>query len=261
MCGSLKFAKQIMEKAEDLDAYYEKVKQAYFNVYDRCGLKEITYMALASGGKFTEKFSHEFQTVTDAGEDIIYICSGCNTVFNKEVKEKKCANCGGAEFVEKKAIEVGNIFKLNNKYSEPFGLKIGKGNPLFMGCYGLGISRLMGAVVEAKNDSKGIIWPKNIAPYQIHLIEISGNDDSIKQKTEEIYEILQNKNFEVLYDNRDDKTAGEKLADSDLIGIPLRVIVSKKTLAEDSVEVKRRDESQACLIKLTDIIKYAETSF
>jgi prolyl-tRNA synthetase len=248
------------ETAEDLDSYYEKVKQAYFNVYERCGLKEITYLALASGGAFTEKFSHEFQTVTDAGEDTIYICNHCDTVFNKEIKEKECANCGGKEFVEKKAIEVGNIFKLNDKYSKPFGLKIGKGEPLLMGCYGLGISRLMGAIVEAKNDSKGIIWPKNIAPFQIHLIEITGNDGSIKQKTEEIYEILQNKNFEVLYDNRDDKTAGEKLADSDLIGIPLRVIVSKKTLEQDSVEVKRRDTADACLIKLTDITKYAEIS-
>jgi prolyl-tRNA synthetase len=248
------------ETEEGLDEYYEKVKQAYENVYERCGIKELTYLALASGGKFSEKYSHEFQTVTEAGEDIIYICKKCKSVFNKEVKEEKCPNCGGIDFDEKKSIEVGNIFKLNTKYTKPFDLKTEKGDLVIMGCYGLGISRLMGAIVEALSDGKGMIWPKSVAPFQVHLIEIAGGDEAIKQKTEEIYGILQNKNFEVLYDNRDDKTAGEKLNDSDLIGIPLRVIVSKKTLNEDSVEVKNRNADNACLIKITDIINYVEKS-
>jgi prolyl-tRNA synthetase len=245
---------------EDLDEYYEKVKQAYNNVYERCGIKELTYLALASGGKFSEKYSHEFQTITDAGEDIIFICKKCQSVFNKEVQEEKCPICGNTEFTEKKSIEVGNIFKLNTRYSEPFGLKTEKGTTVIMGCYGIGISRLMGAIVEALNDGKGIVWPKSVAPFQIHLVEITGGDEKIKQKTEEIYEILQNKNFEVLYDNRDDKTAGEKLNDSDLIGVPLRVVVSKKTLEQDSVEVKYRNADNACLIKITEITNYAKES-
>ena len=248
------------ETEADLNDFYEKVKQAYENVYERCGIKDLTYFALASGGKFSEKYSHEFQTVTDAGEDIIYICKKCQTVFNKEVKEEKCQNCGGTEFKENKSIEVGNIFKLNTRYTKPFELKTEKNDLIIMGCYGLGISRLMGAIVEVCNDSKGIMWPKNIAPYQIHLIEITGGDESIKQKAEEIYAILQNKNFEVLYDNRDDKTAGEKLNDSDLVGIPLRVVVSKKTLSEDSVETKSRNTDNACLIKITEIVNYVEKS-
>lgn len=248
------------ETEEDLNEYYEKIKQAYFNVYERCDIKRITYLAVASGGKFSEKYSHEFQTLTDAGEDIIYICSGCNTVFNKEIKTEKCPNCGGADFIENKSIEVGNIFKLNTTYSQPFGLKTEKNQPILMGCYGLGISRLMGAIVEVSNDARGIIWPRSVAPYQIHLVEITGNDSSVKQKAQEIYEILQNKNFEVLYDNRDEKTAGEKLNDSDLMGIPLRIVVSKKTLSEDSVEVKSRNADDACLIKITDIMNYVEKS-
>lgn len=249
------------ETAADLDNYYEKVKQAYFNVFTRCGLKENTYLATASGGAFTEKYSHEFQTATKSGEDIIYICEQCGAAVNKEIKTDRCESCGGNEFTEKKSIEVGNIFKLNTRYSEPFGLKNEKGEPLFMGCYGLGITRLMGALVEVFNDEKGIIWPKNIAPFQIHLIELAAGAVAIQEKTKEIYEILQKNNFEVLYDNRDEKVAGEKLADSDLIGLPLRVVVSKKTLEQDSVEVKSRNASEASLIKITEIINYAENFF
>lgn len=249
------------ETAADLDAYYEKVKQAYFNVFERCGLKENTYLATASGGAFTEKYSHEFQTATESGEDIIYICNKCGAAVNKEIKTDKCEQCGGNEFSEKKSIEVGNIFKLNNRYSEPFGLKNEKGEPLLMGCYGLGITRLLGAIAEVFNDEKGIIWPKSVAPFQVHLIELAAGEEVIKEKTREIYEILQKNNFEVLYDNRDEKAAGEKLADSDLIGLPLRVVVSKKTLEQDSVEVKSRSMSETSLIKITEIINYAENFF
>lgn len=249
------------ETEEDLDNYYEKVRWAYLKIYERCGLKERTYFTIASGGKFSEKYSHEFQTETEAGEDTIYVCNKCGIAMNKEVKEDKCPNCGSIKLIEKKAIEVGNIFKLNSKYSEPFGLKTEKGSHILMGCYGLGISRLMGAIVEVFNDSKGIIWPQAIAPFQIHLISLDGGDEKIKSKSEEIYDILQNNNFEVLYDNRDDKTAGEKLADSDLIGVPLRVVVSKKTLEKESVEVKNRNADDVCLIKITEIMNYVEKSF
>ena len=237
------------ETEEDLDNFYEKVKQAYFNVYERCGIKDKTYYALASGGVFSAKYSHEFQTITDAGEDIIYICSNCKTVFNKEVKEEKCQNCGGVDFEEKKSIEVGNIFKLGSRYSEPFELKTEKGNPILMGCYGIGISRLMGAIVEVSNDEKGIIWPKSIAPFSIHLIDLDNT-----KKADEIYTILQNQNYEVLYDDRAEKTAGEKFNDCDLIGIPLRIVVSKKT-GEDKVEIKKRGEKDVQIISIKDLLE------
>ena len=246
--------------AEDLNDYYEKAKQAYFKIFERCGLKEV-YLTIASGGEFTKEYSHEFQAVTQAGEDNIYICNNCGLGINKEVKNEECQNCGKTSFIQKKSIEVGNIFKLYDRYSLPIGLKDEKGNPVLMGCYGIGISRLMGTIAESSNDNHGIIWPKNIAPFQIHLLEISGNDESIKAKAEEIYAILQNKNFEVLYDNRDEKTAGEKLNDSDLLGIPIRLVISKKTLAEKSVELKKRESSESYLIKLTDLIKYVEQFF
>lgn len=237
---------------EDLNEYYERVKQAYFKVYERCGLKEKTYLARATGGEFSDSLSHEFQTVTPAGEDIIYICKQCGTAFNKEVFEKKC-DCGSDKFIEEKSIEVGNIFKLGSKYSKVFGLKNDDGSNLVMGCYGIGISRLMGSVVEVFNDDKGIIWPESIAPFAIHLVSLDGGDAQIKAKSDEVYSILQNLDLEVLYDNRDDKTAGEKLNDCDLIGIPLRIVVSGKTLKEESVELKKRSEGAAKLVKIKEL--------
>ena len=237
---------------EDLNEYYERVKQAYFRVYERCGLKEKTYLARATGGEFSDSLSHEFQTVTPAGEDIIYICKKCGVAFNKEVFEKRC-DCGGEEFIEEKSIEVGNIFKLGSKYSKVFGLKNDDGTNIVMGCYGIGISRLVGVIVEAFNDGKGIIWPESVAPFSVHLVSLDGGDSEIKARAEEIYSILQNLGIEVLYDNRDDKTAGEKLNDCDLIGIPLRVVVSSKTLKEESVELKKRNEEKARLVKIKEI--------
>lgn len=237
---------------KDLDDYYERVKQAYFKIYERCGLKEKTYLTKAAGGEFSESLSHEFQTITLAGEDIIYICKDCGMGFNKEIFEKKC-DCGCDDFREEKSIEVGNIFKLGSKYSKVFGLKNEDGSNVIMGCYGIGISRLMGAIVEVFNDDKGIVWPEAVAPFFVHLISLDGGDSEIKGKSDEIYSILQNSGIEVLYDNRDDKTAGEKLNDCDLTGIPLRVVVSAKTLKEDSVEIKKRNEETTELVKIKEL--------
>ncbi|MDD4358287.1 MAG: His/Gly/Thr/Pro-type tRNA ligase C-terminal domain-containing protein [Candidatus Pacebacteria bacterium] len=236
---------------EDLDNYYEKVKEAYFEVYNRCGLKDYTYLGLAGGGAFTKGFSHEFQTITEAGEDIIYICEKCKFALNKEVKQDKCPNCGGEVFEEKKSIEVGNIFKLGTKYSEAFDFKIDNKN-IIMGCYGMGVSRLMGAIVEVFNDEKGIIWPKSVAPFDVYLIDI-GN----QKETEQVSKALEYKGYEVLFDDRD-KAPGEKFSDADLIGIPIRIVVSEKTLKEDSVEVKKRGEDKAELVKLKDIAQFLE---
>ncbi|MFA5432559.1 MAG: aminoacyl--tRNA ligase-related protein [Candidatus Paceibacterota bacterium] len=240
---------------ESLDEYYERVKKAYLRIYERCGLKEKTYLTLAGGGAFTNGFSHEFQTITPAGEDIIYICKGCGSAINKEVFNQTCS-CGGKDFIEEKSIEVGNIFKLGTKYSEVFDLKNEEGKHLIMGCYGVGISRLMGTIAEVFNDDKGIIWPKSVAPFAIHLVSLDMGNIDVKQKTEEIYSILQNSNLEVLYDDRDLKTAGEKLNDCDLIGIPLRLVVSQKTLKEESVEFKRRGEEGTELIKISELIDF-----
>jgi prolyl-tRNA synthetase len=206
---------------------------------------------LALGGTFSD-FSHEFQTITPSGEDTIYVCKKCKMAYNKEVGANQC-ECGGKEFKEEKAIEVGNIFKLGAKYSVAFDLKDEKGKYLIMGCYGIGISRLMGAIVEVFNDDKGIIWPESVAPFSVHLISLDGGDSEIKAKADDIYGILQKLNLEVLYDNRDDKTAGEKLNDCDLIGIPIRIVVSKKTLEKDSVEMKKRSEEKTKLVKIKDL--------
>jgi len=241
---------------KDLDQYYEKVKESYFKIFERCGLGKKTYLALSSGGTFS-KYSHEFQTITQAGEDTIFICQKCKLAINSEIKEETpaCPGCGGKEFAEEKAIEVGNIFKLGTKYSEPFGLKFrdsdGSENPVIMGCYGIGPARIMGTIVELYNDKDGIIWPESVAPFRIHLLVI-GEDEKIKKYAQSVYEKLAAQGIEVLFDDRD-ATPGEKFADADLIGIPLRVVVSEKTLEKDSVEIKKRGEKELKLIPIKEI--------
>lgn len=234
---------------EDLEKFYEKISKAYFNVFKRCGLKKETYKVLASGGSFS-KYSHEFQTVTEAGEDLIYVCRKCQTAVNKEIFEGKCPNCKEMEFLERKAIEVGNIFKLGTKYSAPFDVKFkdkkGEEKTAIMGSYGIGISRLLGAIAEINNDDKGIIWPKEVSPFDIHLIQLDSN-------ASKIYDVLQQKGLDVLYDDREDVSAGQKLAESDLMGISTRIIASKRTLEENSVEVKERNKSKPTLVKIKDL--------
>jgi len=239
----------------DLDKYYERVARAYDKIFKRCGI--FAHKTLASGGTFS-KYSHEYQAITESGEDIIYVCKKCSLGINKEIKKefKKCPECGSNNFKQEKSVEVGNIFKLGAKYSLPFELKFkdkkGKEKPVIMGCYGIGPPRVMGAVVENNSDKNGIIWPKEIAPFDIHLIQI-GDNKKVKQAAERVYKNLQNKEIDVLYDDRADKTAGEKFAEADLIGIPIRMVVSEKTLKNNSVEVKNRDKKKVCLIKSSHI--------
>jgi len=259
---------------EDLDNYYEKVARAYCNIFEECGIYDpkalkdrITYQTWASGGTFS-KYSHEFQTVTESGEDTIYICKKCYAAINKEIKDeiKVCPNkpCAAREFEERKAIEVGNIFKLGTSFSLPFDLKFrdknGKEKPVFMGCYGIGLGRLMAAIVEINHDREGIIWPKAAAPFQVHLIQI-GDNQKVKKATEELYLNLQKKEIEVLYDDREEKTAGEKLVEADLIGIPFRMVVSDKTLLGDSVEIKKRNEKTVKLDKLDKAADFLKNNF
>lgn len=236
----------------DMDAYYEKAKDAYFKIFERAGLKEKTYLTFASGGSFS-KYSHEFQTATEAGEDTIFVCQKCNLAINKEIKSEvaECPGCGTRDFAEKKAIEVGNIFKLKTKYSAPFefGVKNEKGETqeVLMGCYGIGLGRLMGTIVEVHHDEKGIVWPETVAPFRAHLLSLKQNE-----KAEEVYARLQKNNIEVLYDDRE-VGAGEKFADADLLGMPYRIVVSEKSLAAGGAEVKKRDEREGRIIALEEL--------
>jgi len=237
---------------EDLDEYYEKAIGAYNNIFRRVGLGEKTYLTYASGGSFS-KYSHEFQALTPAGEDIIYVCADCKMAVNKEiiVDQNTCPKCGQKDLREERAVEAGNIFKLGTKYSEPFDLKYqdkdGEKKIVIMGCYGLGIGRLMGTIVEVCHDEKGIIWPENVAPFKVHLLSLNENETA-----EKIYSDLVKQGIEVLYDDRE-LQAGEKFADADLIGCPYRLIVSRKTLALDSAELKSRSSAASELVKLADL--------
>lgn len=244
---------------KDLDGYYEKAKQAYFNIFKRCGLGADTYLTFASGGSFS-KYSHEFQTVTPAGEDTIYICQNCNLAINKEIKAEtaNCPQCQSTDFKEAKAIEVGNIFKLKTKYSEPFDLKVndeqGKERKVLMGCYGIGLGRLMGTIVEVSHDDKGIIWPLSVAPFQVHLLAL-GEDKELVKQAEKLYTSLTKEGYEVLYDDRT-VSAGIKLNDSDLLGIPFRLVLSPKTQEKDSIELKMRNSDKVELIKISKMEDY-----
>jgi len=245
---------------KDLDAFYDKSKKVYMNIFKECGIGKLTHRTLASGGSFS-KYSDEFQTITDAGEDIIHICQKCKVAINKEIKEenKVCPECNGEIFEEKKAVEVGNIFKLGTKFSAPFDLKFkdkdGTEKPVVMGCYGIGLGRLMGTIVEASHDDRGIIWPESVAPFAVHLIEIKSDSKKVNATAKKIYQDLQKQNVQVLYDDRQDKSAGEKFAEADLVGIPLRIVVSERTLKNNSVELKERAKNKTELVKISSLAK------
>ena len=249
---------------KDLDKYHENVKKAYFQILKRCELDKQTFLTLASGGTFS-KYSYEFQTITPCGEDKIYLCRKCQLAVNKEIikeEEYRCPKCKSKKLEIKKAIEIGNTFKLKDKFSKAFKFsfrdKNGKEKTVLMGCYGMGLGRLMGAIVEIHHDEKGIIWPKAVAPFGYHLLTLgSGNkkiESKIKRVSEKLYQDLQKQNFEVLYDDRVDKTAGEKFAEADLIGIPWRIVISERTLEKNCVEIKKRNEKEVQLIKTRNLV-------
>lgn len=246
---------------EDLDEFYEKAIIAYKNVFNRCGIGDKTILTFASGGVFS-KYSHEFQTVTNAGEDIIHKIND-NLALNEEIiddpnvqKEFNIKNKNDLEIV--KSIETGNIFKLGTKYTDAFGIKYtnkeGTLKTPIMGCYGIGITRLMGAVVECLSDEKGMIWPEEISPFKVHLVNLNRDEEGIS-KCEEIYEILQKNNIDVLYDDRQNVGAGEKLGDADLFGITHRLVVSPKTLKENKIAYKKRIDSEEVIMNLEEILK------
>lgn len=237
----------------DHGAFYSEVKETYSHIFDRLGVGERTYVTYASGGSFAP-FSHEFQMITDAGEDIIYVDEKKKIAVNKEIYTDDIIATLGLkkeELVEKKSVEVGNIFSLGTKFSEPLELLFtdedGTKKPVIMGSYGIGIGRVMGAIVEALSDEHGIVWPTAIAPYKVHLVALFDKDGKVNTYATELYDRLVAQGIEVLYDDRDAR-AGEKFADADLIGIPLRIIVSEKLIATKEVEIKVRKTGETHII-------------
>lgn len=236
----------------DLNYYYNEVTiPAYRKIFKRFNLDAV--LTEASGGTFS-KFSHEFQVAIKGGEDVIYICQKCGLAKNKEIYESgsECTSCGKTEWREHFASEAGNIFKLKTKYSEKFNLEFtdeaGGKAPVIMGCYGIGTSRLIGIIAEKFNDKNGLIWPRSIAPYALHLISLNSSDQKVLETAQKIYDRLTNKGVEVLFDDRQDTSAGEKFADADLIGIPFRAVISEKTLSSNKIELKERSKAEIWLI-------------
>jgi prolyl-tRNA synthetase len=243
---------------EEHGFHYENAKKAYMRIFDRLGLGGETYITFASGGSFA-KYSHEFQTITDAGEDTIFVHEAKKIAVNKEVlNDEVLADLGVKrdELIEKKAVEVGNIFSLGTKFSDALELSFkdekGESKPVIMGSYGIGPGRVMGTVAEIKSDEKGLVWPESISPFALHLILISNENGSAKKEADLLYSSLVNDGIEVLYDDRD-ISAGEKFSDSDLIGIPKRVIISEKTLKNNEVELKYRDTGKVEMIKILNL--------
>ena len=243
----------------DLWKFYDEVKVAYHKIFQRCGLKAI--YTVAAGGDFTVSNTHEFQVISPVGEDTILVCSKCDYAENREISKLKageaCPKCKGKLALEK-AIEVGNIFPLGTKYSEAFNLKFvnEKGNKEFavMGSYGIGLGRVMGTIVEIYNDDKGIIWPEAVAPFRVHLLSLAKQKKgAVSKYADKIYNSLLDAGIEVLYDEREE-SPGVKFADSDLIGVPYRAVVSEKTVEQEKIEVKKRSESKGELVKLEDFV-------
>ncbi len=236
--------------AEDLDNYYNQVIDAYKRVYDRLGIGSDTYVTFASGGAFT-KFSHEFQTICDAGEDVIYLHRGRNIAINEEVLDDATKELGVSreELEAVKTAEVGNIFNFGSQKTDDMGLKFtdasGQQASIYLGSYGIGITRAMGVVVEKLSDEKGIVWPESIAPAKVYLIGI-GSDEAIK-KADELYKDLSDRGVEVIYDDRDLRP-GQKFADAELMGIPYRITVSDRLLADNNFELTVRSSGETSIL-------------
>jgi prolyl-tRNA synthetase len=232
------------EDQEDFDRFYAIAKEAYLRVYSRLGL--MAKVTEASGGAFTEKLSYEFMVLTDAGEDDILYCNTCDFCVNVEITDATagmaCPACERGALSQARASEVGNVFDLGRKYGRDFDMgfigRDGSKHYPVMGCYGIGITRLMGVVVEKFHDDRGIIWPISIAPARVHLLNL-GSDQAVFDAARQTYEMLTRQGIEVLWDDRD-ASAGVKLADADLIGIPWRVVVSTRTLSQERLELKAR---------------------
>lgn len=245
---------------EDLMSFYESMKKVYANVFNEIGIGNDTFLTVASGGDFTTNFSHEFQTLTEAGEDLIYVDRKNKIAYNKEVVNEENAKKLGVDFntlEQIKACEVGNIFPLDTRFSKALDYTYtdekGEQQIIYMGSYGIGPSRLLGVVTEKLADEKGLVWPESIAPFSVHLL-VLGKDSTSEayKKAEEIYNKLIANHVEVLFDDRE-ASVGEKFADSDLIGIPMRVVISDKSLEKGGVEIKERKSENSEIISIEQL--------
>ena len=248
------------ESQQDFDRFYAIAKEAYLKVFTRVGLD--AKVTEAAGGSFSEKLSYEFMVLTDAGEDDIVYCPSCTHCANTEVAKAEaggmCPKCGKGMLTKARAAEVGNVFDLGVKYPKAFEFtykdKEGKPQTPIVGCYGIGTTRLLGTIVEVFADDKGIVWPESVAPFRVHLILLSSTNGGVaEQKADALYEILKKQGVEVLYDDRDLR-AGEKFADSDLIGIPTRVVVSDKTLESGAFEVRDRKTGIVSMLSESELL-------
>jgi len=234
--------------------FYEMAAQAYERIFNRIGIGDRTYRTFASGGSFSA-YSHEFQTVCDAGEDTIFIDKEKRLAINKEVYDDEQvyveAGIHKENLNEARAAEVGNIFTLGTKFSEALNLRYtndkGESIPVFMGSYGIGPARLMGVIAEIFSDEKGLVWPESVAPFDVHLLLLAGTDEHVREYADKLYEDMTAKGISVLYDDRDAR-AGEKFNDSDLFGITRRIIIGKETINTKMIEIVNRATSKTMRI-------------
>ena len=245
---------------EDFEKFYSQMQDTYKTIFSRVGIGHLTYMTFASGGTFA-KYSHEFQTITPVGEDVIYIDETSGIALNKEVLNDEVLgqlNLKKEKLVEHRAIEVGNIFDLKTKYSKPFDLSFmdekGEKHTVLMGCYGIGLGRLMGTVVEVLSDDKGIIWPESVAPFAVHLLML-GEDETVSTEANKIYENLSKMGIEILFDDRANISAGEKFSDADLLGIPFRAVVSLRSIKDGGIELKKRTEEKGKIVSPDELAR------
>lgn len=234
---------------EDMDEYYDRVIEAYKRIYERLGLGDDTFVTFASGGSFT-KFSHEFQTLCDAGEDVLYINEAKTVAVNEEVLDDATAEIGVSKesLSPVKTAEVGNIFKFGTEKGEQMNVTFkdadGIDKPIYLASYGVGITRVMGVLVEKFGDEKGLVWPEAVAPYKVHLVGLNLEDGEVKDWAEGVYASLKDAGVEVLFDDRIETRAGEKFGDSDLLGMPYRIVASKKGREAGQFEVVTRATSE-----------------
>lgn len=243
---------------EDLEKFYNEVKDAYMRIYDRLGIGNLTYVTFASGGAFT-KFSHEFQTLCEAGEDWLYLDRERNIAVNEEVLDAAVKELGldKSKLERVRTAEVGNIFNFGTTKAEQMGItfadKDNQQKPFYYGSYGIGVTRVMGVIAELFSDDKGLVWPDNIAPFRVYLVSI-GDKPEVLKRASEVYDALRTAGIEVLWDDREVRP-GEKFADGDLMGIPHRVVVSEKTIADGGVEYKGRTDDEAINMSLEQVIE------
>lgn len=243
------------DTAENLDEYYNRTIEAYKRVYERLGIGDDTYVTFASGGAFT-KFSHEFQTITDAGEDVIYLHREKNIAINEEVIDDAVKELGieRDELEKVKTAEVGNIFNFGTQKTDEMGLYFigsdGKQHSLYLGSYGIGITRVMGVIAEKLSDEKGLVWPEAIAPYKVYLVQIG---ESSKEQADALYQQLTDTGIEVLYDDRDER-AGQKFSDSELMGIPYRITISDRSVQSNQHELTSRLTGETELLTVSGLL-------